>query len=334
MASPDLGEAARAEGISRVLSRSLSGYLCGTHSGLLDRRRGDRLSVEGLVARHGSSEPAARGESLTLDTRWRPEGAAARLARRLATVLEHPAVVDLLVYGSHANETTTGFSDVDAVLVIEDGTAEDAATLRELRPRVLAAQRAVQAYQPMQHHGFEVGTPRLLARADAALELPREALHGARAVFGRPIEAGFSDHGLDPAGPLKGLVSQLSLLSAWPGHPWKLHRAVSMFELVPALYLQATGTAVSKAKSFAVAREQFPKGWEPYDVLEQVREVWPRSRNMLLELGSVAARNPWVATAAWTRLPSRWPAGVRPLLTVDCLNGLQSLVRQMTEAAR
>ena len=41
-----------------------------------------------------------------------------------------------------------------------------------LDPLTLAAQRAVLAYQPMQHHGFEVVTPRLLEDANAALALP------------------------------------------------------------------------------------------------------------------------------------------------------------------
>jgi hypothetical protein len=107
-----------------------------------------------------------------------------------------------------------------------------------------------------------------------------------------------------------------------------------MFELLPALHLQAAGTAVSKADSFDEVRERFGGAWWPYDTLEGVRAGWPRKRNRRLELGSAAARNPWVAVAAWTRLPSRWPPGVAPLLTADCLTGLQAVARQMTEAAR
>jgi hypothetical protein len=279
-------------------------------------------------------EPAEPTGTLTWEARWEPDHGVARLADQLGSALDHLAIVDLLVYGSHANNTTTGFSDLDAVLVIDERAAEDAATLRELRPRVLAAQRAVQAHQPMQHHGFEVGTPKLLASADAALELPREAMHGARSVFGRRIEGGLSAHGLDAAGRLASLVAQLSLLRSWPRHPWRLHSAVSMFELMPALYLQAGGVPVSKANSFAAARDQFRDSWWPYEVLAEVREVWPRRRNLTLEVGSVAARNPWVAVAAWTRLPSAWPVPVRTLLTAECLTGLQDLARQMVGATR
>jgi hypothetical protein len=38
------------------LARSLAGYLCGTHSGLLDRRRGDRLDRLALASAHRDLE--------------------------------------------------------------------------------------------------------------------------------------------------------------------------------------------------------------------------------------------------------------------------------------
>jgi hypothetical protein len=291
------------------------------------------VTVEAPPPRETAPESAVYAETLTRETRWQPDDAVASLAEHLATTLMHPAIVDLLIYGSLAGGTPTGFSDVDAVLVIEDWAAGDRATLRELRPLVLAAQRAVQAYQPMQHHGFEVATRNLLGRVDEALGLPREALLGAMSLYGRRIDAGFSGNGLDPARRLKALVTQLSLLPAWPRHPWRVHRAVSMFELLPALYLQATDVAVCKARSFTIARGHFGDAWWPYDVLEQVREAWPRRRRLSVELSSAAARNPWVVVAAWTRLPSAWPSAIQPLLTPRSLEALQDLAAQMTATA-
>lgn len=319
---------------SRLLSRSLSGYLCGTHSGWLARRHGDRLGPEELCAGHRTLGAAASAEMLALRSRWQPAAEAASLAGALAALLDHHTIVDLLVFGSQAGGAPTGFSDLDAVLVIEDKAAEDGAMLRTLRPRVLAAQRAVLAYQPMQHHGFEVATPKLLCNADAALELPREALERSRSLRGNPIDAGFSECGPDAAPRLQSISRWLCALPAWPRHPWRLHGVVSMFELLPALFLQGTGVAVSKATSFEVASAYFQGDWWPYDVLEQVRDVWPRRRNRRLELATSAARNPWLAVAAWARLPSAWPAGVRPLLSESCLKGLQDLARLMTAAAR
>jgi hypothetical protein len=113
-----------------------------------------------------------------------------------------------------------------------------------------------------------------------------------------------------------------------------VHRTVSMFELLPVLHLQSMGTAVSKANSFALAQEQLHDSWWPYDVLAQVREVWPRRRSRALELGCSVTRNPWVAVAAWTRIPSACPAAVRPLLTTRCLEALKDVAQQMTGTTR
>jgi hypothetical protein len=336
MASSCVDEIGRTYAAQRQLvARSLSGYLCGTHSGGLARRRADRLAPDQLGAVHrNQQESLASREELIWEARWEPRGELVTLAGRLSAALDHPAVVDLLVYGSQAGGATTGFSDFDAVLVIADETVEDAAALAALRSRVLAAQRAVLAYQPMQHHGFEVATPKLLESADATLELPREALLGAQSLCGRRLAGGCSGVGLDPATRLRSMAAQLSRLSDWPRHPWRLHAAVSMFELLPALHVQASGRAVSKAESFAVAREQFEGDWWPYDVLRDVREAWPRRPHRRLEVAAAAARNPWVAVDTWTRLPSRWPAVVRALLSASCLEALQEIARRMAGSAR
>lgn len=333
MASAGPAEALERRGQARVLSRSLSGYLCGTHSGALGRRRGDRLGVEEACAAHRALRVPAGSATLTLANRWQPGAEAQDLARQLSALLDHRAVVDLLVFGSHAGGAPTGFSDFDAVLVLGDRTAEDPATLSSLRPRVLATQRAVLAHQPMQHHGFELATPALLGDASAALELPREALERAQSLHGNPIRVGFPDAADHAARGLRSIARQLCALPAWPNHPWKLHGTLSMFELLPALFLQSRGVAVSKRDSFDLARAHFSPGVWPYDVLAQVREDWPRRRNRRLELAATAARNPWLAVAGWTRLPSAWPPSVRPLLPTRSLRALQDLARRMAEAA-
>jgi hypothetical protein len=107
-----------------------------------------------------------------------------------------------------------------------------------------------------------------------------------------------------------------------------------MFELLPALYLQSTGHATAKASSFDLARGHFQDDWWPYEVLDRVRAVWPRTRSRRLERAAWAARNPWVAVQAWVRLPSATPRVVRPLLSQDCLTGLQDLARRMVEGTR
>jgi hypothetical protein len=265
---------------------------------------------------------------------WNPTGAAAWLADRLRSALRHEHVVELVLFGSHARGGTTGFSDVDAILVISDAAAEEPASLRVLRRKVLSAQRAVLAYQPMQHHGFEVATPRLLGSARDSIGLPRAALEVTRSLFGRPVSARLNH--LQPAaaaGLLAALLHSVATPSSWPSHPWSLHRLVSMFELIPAAYLQTRGRAVPKAESFAEARSDFGADWWPYDVLSEVRDSWPRDRRPALRAGLELARNPWLAVAAWRRLPTPVPRAARSLLTDRCLVALQRLATQMRERA-
>jgi hypothetical protein len=272
---------------------------------------------------------------MTLGTkRWQPSPGARGLQRALHSCLARPGVVDLVVFGSQARGGTTAFSDIDAILVIEDAAAERKATLRALRPRVLAAQRAVVSFQPMQHHGFEVVTPKLLRRANDALAMPAAALTETQSLMGNSVEAAFTPDDPDESrGRLLELVRHTRVFQAWPRDPWRLHGLVSMFELLPALYLQAGGNAVPKWRSFEEARADFGDAWWPYDILRQVRDAWPCKSRPVLRGGVTLLRNPWLAVAAWNRLPKRGRAEVNPLLTDECLAALQAVADEMSGRA-
>jgi nucleotidyltransferase-like protein len=317
----------------RQISRSLAAYLCGTHSGLLSLRRRDRLDVEQLARVHADL-PNGKRSSMIGALRWKPADEAMDLALALRAALERPGVADLVLFGSQVRGGLTGFSDVDALLVIEDDIAEDPRSLKALRPDVLAAQRAVIAYQPMQHHAFEVATPKLLAQAAESLGMPAIAFDEARSLLGAGASASFAP---DPPERARGRLAQLlagvSSEEAWPQHPWRLHGLVAMWELAPALYVQALGEPVAKALSFERARGDFGDAWWPYDVLEQVREQWVRSSQSMFVATSRALRNPWIAVAVWMRMPVAGRQPAQRLLSDECLTALRGLAREMTERA-
>jgi Nucleotidyltransferase domain len=316
----------------RLLCRSLSGYLCGTHSGIFARRRGERLDLSSLVALHSrvtrsdSCSPLAHGI-------WQPGPRHAALCANLRGILAGaPGVIDLIVFGSQARGSATGFSDLDAVLVLQNRIAEEPLALRSLRGRVLTAQRAVLAHQPMQHHGFEVVTPRLLGRAERSLAMPSEAMAESRSLLGASVQASFGNVALADAGArLRALLEPLLEKRAWPRHPWHLHVAVSQFELLPTLFVQARGQATAKHCSFEEARSHFPRHWWAYDVLAEVREKWPQRRRPELEIAARATRNPWLAVDVWRRLPVSAPRRVRALLSQQCLDALRAIAAHMWE---
>lgn len=325
---------------ARTASQLLSGYLCGTHSGFAAAgRRARGRSVPGpraVAAVHRTltrMAPAVPNADLGVGP-WAPDGDATDLADELRNRLSHPGVIELVVFGSQARGGTTGFSDLDAVLVISDEAVDDPETLSTVRPHVLAAQRAVITYQPMQHHGFEVATPRLLRAACAALGLPAVALEEARSLNGKRIGASLSGDGFGNGAALRSLARGLAPIGSWPRHPWSVHRLVAMFELLPVLYVQDRGASVPKWRSFDEARGAFGRSWWPYDVLNEVRLSWPRRRRPGLEVAATLGRNPWAAIAAWRRIPAPIPESVRPLLTERCLSGLQRLSRAMSEGVQ
>lgn len=316
---------------ARTLSRSLSGYLCGTHSGVLGRRANDRLPLGALAQAHERFVVEAPSNASTLGgPRWQPPEGAGRLAEALREDLDVPAVVELVIFGSQARHSITPYSDVDAILVVTDETAQSPGALRALRPRTLRAQRHVLEYQPMQHHAFEVVTPRLLRAAEPALQLPSTAVAQTAALFGRSVSAIFTPTRPDDARRrFHRMADQLARLPAWPRHPWALHSALSMFELVPAMFLQATGARVEKWRSFELARERFPAAWQPYETLRAVRERWPSHRPLLLRALLRASRNPWLSVDIWRRAPVATPTEIRSLLTPDTLRDLQTLLGLM-----
>src|SRR6266545_8322509 len=323
--------------IERRVAQGLGGYLCGTHSGLLalsaSGRRLRAQRAETTFSMHRRFRPRQGGEEFVVGERvWRPEEQG-RLAATLRAALTFPGFVDLIFFGSQARGDRTGFSDVDAILVVANDAANSAERLRALRPRVLAAQRAVLAYQPMQHHGFEVATPKLLSQAQEALGFPAIVFSETASLNGTAVNATLGGAVENRSG-LDQMATYLRRLTRWPSHSWEAHRHVAMFELLPVLYLHARGASVSKARSFEVARPDFGDKWWPYEVLAEVRHLWPRLRRPVLEWAAAAVRNPWVVVAGWRRLPAAPPPPVHSMLTPKLLKGLQSLADAMTERAR
>lgn len=321
---------------STEAARRLSAYVNGTRSGISrNRRRVTGAMVVEALGSVGLSE-VSHGHPLALGReQWAPHDNAERELRDALTEhLSTDGVVDLVVYGSIARNATTGYSDVDAILIVADDAALDDRRLRALRSRVLAAGRAMLAYQPMQHHGFLVATPALLRNASFALGLPAEALETTSSLFGRQTDAMCDRIDVAVAERFQALARSTRHMTSWPTHPWDLHRTVAMFELAPVLYMQASGRPCAKHQSFCIAREEFHAEWRPYDVLYEVRRRWPRESQRALELMASAFRNPWAAVALWRRLPSTAPNSVAGLLSNDCLHGLQSIVASMAVRIR
>jgi hypothetical protein len=315
-------------GSKRALSADLAGYLCGTRSSLVGREK--RIGPRVISQSHKHLDSAGGTPWIVLGThKWDPRWPADELHAQLTRALDVPGVVDLLVFGSACHDQMTGFSDLDAILVMEDRVADSEHSLEALRPRVLEAQRAVLAYQPMQHHAFLVATPRLLGHGLTILDLPAQALTGCSSLLGREVLASAGEE-LGAAESAIRIMRRLAGVGRWPTRAWETHLTISLFELLPALYCQAQGHDVEKRESYAACREEFGGNWWPYDVLAEVRVRWPRLESSSLKALMTITRNPWLAHAIWRRSPvPRVPGAVGMLLTKDLLAGLRTLASEM-----
>ena len=316
---------------NREVSRLLSGYLCGTHSAAIRSGRWSRTAAQAASAFRAAGA-LTQGSPCELGSqRWETAVEERPLAESLRRVLDQPGVIDLILFGSQARGGRTGFSDVDAVLVLSDEAAASVDQLDSLRPHVLAAQRLVVAYQPMQHHGFEVATPRLLSAGSATLGLPSTALAQTFSLFGRGASANLTIGRSDSRAALGAVARQLTSLAQWPRHRWEVHRTVSMFELLPALFVQSLGIDVPKWRSFDAARAELPVRAWPYDALLDVRASWPRERAPLVQRAALVLRNPWVAIAAWRRMRAPVHAALARLLIRELLNDLKQTAHAMID---
>jgi len=318
-----------------LAAHRLAGYLTGTHSGAHTLRSCRRVTRRAVVEQFQLLGPFRKHTAETLalgGTCWEPGDDDEReLHASLVECLKTAPVIDLVLFGSLARGTTTGYSDVDAILVVADDVPTDGQRLARLRPRILAAQRAVLAYQPMQHHGFLVVTPRLLLEGAAVLGLPVETLTETRSLLGGAIEVGLDGPGSAASAFARfdSLRRTLQEMSSWPAHTWWLHRAVAMFELAPALYLEACGQPCPKHASFDIARRDFPDAWPAYDVLEEVRRMWIRQSSGLVRCGATLTRNPWTTVAALRRIPIRPPHRITELLSDAPPDDLKRVVSLM-----
>lgn len=324
----------------RAVCALLAGYLCGTHSGALTRSARRRtLSRFGPEAHR--PDGLGRIVQRVLTRSLSAPGAAAlppwdaydfptaRLMDDLKHRLVHEDVVELIVFGSAARGNRTGFSDLDAILVIRDRGASSSSRLKALRAHILAAQRSVLLFQPMQHHSFLVVPESLMGCLDTATGLPQEALTETRGLFGAPIGCGYD--GIEEEETRRSLadLARSSATETWPSHPHDLHKLLASFQLLPAVYLHSQGTPVSKADSFAAVGGRFPEEAWALDVLHDIRALWPHRSYPSLNILLRATSNPWDAVVLWRRYPRRPPIEVRPLLSEELLVSLNRLAQRM-----
>lgn len=314
----------------------ISRFLNGTHAPLGSTRLNDCLDVLGRDPETSTKVGGQTEEGVhSVQPRiWIPSNPReVALRESLIGQLTHPDIIDLIVFGSLARGTATPYSDVDAILIVANSAVGRRSAVADLRQRVIGANRAAIRFQPMQHHGLLIIPERALRNVTQTVSLPSQSLSCAVSLLGSAVSLRADAN--DPYAPdrLRDMCRSLAQLERWPAHIWELHRAISMFALLPALFLQATERPCPKHESFARVRDELSEDWHGYEALDAVRSKWEQRTFLSLSTGLVVARNPWVAVAAFRRIPARASSAIVRLLGLRSLENLQRIAARMMASA-
>ena len=177
----------------------------------------------------------------------------------------------LLLQGSHADHTTTSFSDIDLVLFGNRENAEHHRCVSELN-------RIILAEDPLQHHGvFFYDTSIQLCYSESVL--PIATFEKATAIA-ETVEFKFQilNDAYTPAVTLWSFVQvlksfldeRLLVRGMWD---WKFR--VSQFLLIPTLLAATLGKYIYKGDSFRFATTMFSEtAWQAIEELTRVRQQW------------------------------------------------------------
>jgi hypothetical protein len=230
-------------------------------------------------------------------------------------------LVGVWLHGSLATQDYTGYSDVDALIVLRDEAVQNPRTYRRVRAAVLRALRSILVFDPLQHHGFFVGTESLLDQWPSDY-LPGAALQHARPLCPLPASVALQEHSdpLEAPAAFHTLCRQV-LHAQVPRTLYQAKSLLSQFMLLPAAYYQAIGQPVYKRESFPQAQAEFPAHWCAMDEATQLRAEWRVPRRAGWAICLMFA-NPWVASRLYRRLerapvPKRyydnWPAFIQEM---------------------
>ncbi|MFM2136432.1 MAG: hypothetical protein RL021_1832 [Bacteroidota bacterium] len=238
----------------------------------------------------------------------------------------------VLLHGSCGDGRTTGYSDVDALVVIRDEVFLDPQRLVALARPLSAACRQMYRFDALQHHGWFAISEQDLSNFPEEV-LPLAALKDAAVLCGeRRLRIRYAE-------TPQGVFSQRAdrqfekleeqLMSGWrPSNLFQLKSLLSEFMLLPVLLMQAkTGKGFSKRESFSAAKSAFdPNTWAIMDEVSVIREKWEYRPGMLSAW--VLRRPGYFFRKVRRRWPSRIPLRLKRQCSPDFFQRMEKFITE------
>ena len=194
-----------------------------------------------------------------------------------------PIATDLysvILHGSVGDGHTTGYSDVDALVIIRNDVFADPTRLSAVATKLSAARIFMYRFDPLQHHGWFAMTEQDLAAYPESV-LPLEAIREGCVLSGEPVlrvSSLLQDCSVYEVAARR-MVNKLhyQLRDGWrPKNAYQLKSLLSEFMMLPVLYLQTIyGKGYSKRDSFRDARTHYSESvWQAMEDVSNIRRHW------------------------------------------------------------
>jgi len=237
-----------------------------------------RIDPESLVA----NATGSAGAAIRLEIE--PYSGTNAFVRRMMSFLAANLGRDLLgayVHGSLATGEEIPYSDFDALVVIRDDALREPKRRAEVTRKLRLAEGIMFEFDPLQHHGWFQLSEADLACYDESF-LPRETFAYSRSLLpeqGLQLELRVRDSVASMRDAFRKGVSGIRAnlrTGRLTQDLYKLKGALSLFMLLPALYVQARdGRGIYKKLSFATARGDFTaEEWTAMDQVSAIRREW------------------------------------------------------------
>ncbi len=236
-----------------------------------------------------SAEESKEPVSLHLRTGFPVDKRIAALCERILSCFEGTGGT-LILMGSLADGTWTGYSDVDLLYIGPD--FEFTQELRTIRRATLCASRLALEFDHLQHHG-----PFVMPRTAAAgfSVLPPSALQDALILKGEgPVEIGGWQTGPEVVMPFINKCLRVGgKPGARPKNLYQLKLLLSQIALMPTLFYRAQGIDISKPQAIKRFIREFPDASQALITASEIRRWWQRPDSRWFRFGLRACPDPW-----------------------------------------
>lgn len=213
----------------------------------------------------------------------------------------------LIVFGSVADRTETGFSDVDLLWIYPDDLPK-----RYITNTFMRLSKVILKYDHLQHHGPFISSGTSIK---VKSPLPPEAIKNGVVLRGKSIvEMGGWSDGRDVLIRLVNSVKRLS--DSPPNNLYDLKSFMSWLFLIPTLSFRVKGVYLTKPE--AIYRvEEISDHWHIIEIASYIRKKWIRPRSLLFSTAITLTPNPWRINNHLARIMFRIPEQIRGMIPDD-----------------